>query len=69
MLGVAMLAHVVAFIGISYFDQTQVLWYAFLAIISTCATKLRGIAKRTSPALDLTAVGHEVPGLCVVKSY
>ncbi len=33
-LGVTMFAHVVAFFGISYFDQTSVSWYAYLAIIS-----------------------------------
>ena len=33
-LGAALLAHVFAFFGISYFDQTQVAWYALLALIS-----------------------------------
>jgi hypothetical protein len=33
-LGSALFAHVVAFIGISYWDQTQVLWYGLLAAIS-----------------------------------
>lgn len=33
-LGAALLAHVIAFCGISYFDQMQVAWYAFLAMIS-----------------------------------
>jgi len=33
-LGVALFAHVVAFFGISYFDQTIVAWYALLAMIS-----------------------------------
>ena len=32
-LGVGMLAHIIAFFGITYFDQTQVIWYAFLAIV------------------------------------
>jgi hypothetical protein len=30
----ALFAHAVAFFGISYWDQTMVLWYAFLAMIS-----------------------------------
>lgn len=33
-LGAAVFSHVVAFFGISYFDQTQVAWYMLLAIIS-----------------------------------
>jgi hypothetical protein len=32
-IGAALFANVVAFFGISYFDQTQVVWYALLAII------------------------------------
>ena len=34
LLGAAMFAHVVAFWGISYFDQTEVAWSALLAMIS-----------------------------------
>jgi hypothetical protein len=33
-LGAALFANAVAFFGISYFDQTQVAWYALLAMIS-----------------------------------
>ena len=33
-LGSAFFANVVAFFGISYFDQTQVGWYALLAMVS-----------------------------------
>jgi CDP-diglyceride synthetase len=32
--GAALFANAVAFFGISYFDQTQVAWYALLAMIS-----------------------------------
>ncbi|MGA3347426.1 MAG: hypothetical protein ABSC33_00310 [Candidatus Sulfotelmatobacter sp.] len=38
-LGSALFANVVAFFGISYFDQTIVAWYALLAIISVAATQ------------------------------
>jgi hypothetical protein len=34
-LGAAMFANVVSFVGISYWDQTQVVWYSFLAIMAT----------------------------------
>jgi hypothetical protein len=33
-LGAALLAHIVAFFGISYFDHTQVAWFALLVMIS-----------------------------------
>jgi hypothetical protein len=36
-IGSALFANVVAFFGISYFDQTMVAWYALLAIISAIA--------------------------------
>ncbi|HEY3128372.1 MAG TPA: hypothetical protein VGL91_02865 [Acidobacteriota bacterium] len=36
-LGAALFANIVAFFGISYFDQTMVAWYAFLAMISAVA--------------------------------
>ena len=45
----ALLANVVAFFGISYWDQTQVAWYALLAIIAA-ATK---VAPATSPGTGL----------------
>ena len=34
LLGVSMFAHVTAFLGIFYFDQTRVAWFALLAMIS-----------------------------------
>jgi len=37
-IGSALFANVVAFFGISYFDQTIVAWYTLLAMISTIAT-------------------------------
>jgi hypothetical protein len=35
-MGAALFANVIAFVGISYWDQTQVGWYALLAMISAC---------------------------------
>lgn len=40
-LGASMFANVVAFFGISYFDQTIVAWYALLAMISAVAVSAR----------------------------
>jgi hypothetical protein len=39
-LGAALFANVVAFFGISYWDQTQMVWYSLLAAISTAAVVL-----------------------------
>jgi hypothetical protein len=33
--GVALFAHIIAFIGISYFDQVAVIWYLLIAMMST----------------------------------
>ena len=38
-LGAALLAHVVAYFGISYFDQVQAEWYLLLAVICVAATE------------------------------
>jgi hypothetical protein len=40
-MGAALFANVVSFIGISYFDQTQVVWYCFLAMIPVVALAQR----------------------------
>jgi hypothetical protein len=40
-LGVDLFAHTVAYFGISYFDQTQVAWFALLAIISQATLQAR----------------------------
>jgi hypothetical protein len=37
LLGVALFSHLVAFLGISYFDQTSIYWYALLAMIVAVA--------------------------------
>jgi len=50
-LGASMLAHVMAYFGISFFDQTQVEWFMLLAIISVAVSQ----AKRL-PALRVEKV-------------
>jgi len=42
-------ANVVAFMGVSYFDQTIVPWYAVLAIISTVTLAARNRQRRVEP--------------------
>jgi hypothetical protein len=55
-LGSALFANVVAFIGISYFDQTQVVWYGLLAAICAAAVNRPkdGSAKRPISAVAET---------------
>jgi hypothetical protein len=47
-LGASLFANVVAFFGISYFDQTIVAWYGLLAMI--CAVTILPTVKKTQPA-------------------
>lgn len=48
-LGAALFANVVAFFGISYWDQTQVSWYALLAMISAVLVAQRGNRSKPRP--------------------
>lgn len=49
-LGSAMFANVVAFVGISYWDQIQVAWYTFLAIIVAAFLAVPAESVATVPA-------------------
>ncbi len=50
-LGSALFAHLIAFLGIDYFDQVRVWWFIFLAVVSAVASEmadyspLRGMAE------------------------
>jgi hypothetical protein len=46
--GAALFSHVVAFFGISYFDQTRFVWFALLAMIAT-ATAPYVLSPKTAP--------------------
>jgi hypothetical protein len=48
LLGATLFSHVVAFFGISYFDQTRFSWLALLVIITT-ATAPYVLARKTAP--------------------
>jgi len=52
-LGAVMFAHILAYFGVAYFDQTSIWWYAFLAMVSA-ATPLNAI----SPAAAAVANSH-----------
>jgi hypothetical protein len=49
-LGGALFAHVVGFFGITYFDQTSVVWYSLLAIVSAGYAFARQSPKAAQPA-------------------
>lgn len=57
-IGCALLAHVVAFFGLSYFDQLIVPWYVLLAIISAVAFPL-GEGQRQAHTVGLAAPAEE----------
>ncbi len=44
-LGAVMVAHIGGFFGISYFDQTQVWWFACLAMISVATSDLEAVSR------------------------
>lgn len=54
LLGTTLFAHVVAFFGISYFDQTRMIWYALFAMISVA------VAPALARKAELVAVTVEV---------
>ena len=56
-LGASLFANVVAFFGISYFDQTIVAWYGMLAMM--CVVSVRLTVKKTPPA-ELKTVAKEL---------
>lgn len=58
-IGSALFANVVAFVGISYFDQTIVGWYALLAMISAVAAVRPKKAQRTLFSWDDVAMDKE----------
>jgi hypothetical protein len=52
-LGAALLAHVVSYFGIGYFDQMQFAWFALLAIISAATAHTNGL--RAIPSREVKA--------------
>ncbi len=61
-LGAVMLAHIFAYFGVAYWDQTQIWWFAFLAMISaaTVATQ-KAPAQAESADTNLRAVSVPEP--------
>jgi hypothetical protein len=68
LLGAALFSHCVAFLGISYFDQTRISWYALLAIIIAATAPLvtavlptEHQAGATAPHLRMAYVPPSLP--------
>lgn len=51
-LGAALFANAIGFFGISYWDQTMVVWYTFLAILCAAAIAVPAMSKATVPAQE-----------------
>jgi hypothetical protein len=64
-LGAALFANAVGFFGISYWDQTEVVWYAFLAIISAAylAVPAESTATMLTPELPARVMPPLRPAL------
>jgi hypothetical protein len=54
---VAQFVNVVAFMGVTYFDQVILVWYALLALTS----RLASFAKATASAQDACLLGSHSP--------
>lgn len=49
-LGITLFTHVVSFFGISYFDNTKIMWCAFLSIVAAATAPILAEAKAKEPA-------------------
>jgi len=49
-LGAVMLSHIFAYFGVAYWDQTQIWWFAFLAMISAATLQAATPSLKPSPA-------------------
>ncbi|MGO9306428.1 MAG: hypothetical protein ACLP3R_22455 [Candidatus Korobacteraceae bacterium] len=47
--GVSLCVHMAAFMGITYFDQMSIVWYAFLAMVAALAAISPGYSRQMSP--------------------
>jgi hypothetical protein len=63
-IGASLFANVVAFVGVCYFDQTVVIWYAVLAMIGASWTSVRRDGRKAALASShdtASVVGVDVP--------
>jgi hypothetical protein len=50
LLAVTLLTHCVCFFGITYFDITKIVWFAFLAIVTAATAPILAATKAAEPA-------------------
>lgn len=55
-MGAALFAHLVAFVGVSYWDQMIVVWHLLLAMIASMVATFRPVAARVQPTVVLQPV-------------
>jgi hypothetical protein len=69
-LGALLCAHMAAFMGISYFDQTKVWWFVTLAMICTVTTTRRlQSGKSSERTLEVRKTGAPIPQAADLVSY
>ena len=51
---VTLIAHIVSFMGVSYFDQIIIVWYLLLAMISTATSYMYGISHSSKELISQT---------------
>jgi hypothetical protein len=61
-LGACLFANVVAFFGITYFDQTQVTWFSLLAMIAAATSVAPAIRTQTQSTLPIETINPEFSG-------
>jgi hypothetical protein len=66
LIGAALYANVMAFFGVSYWDQTEVAWFALLAIISVATAPV--LAQKPAPK-ELGAIAEPEPAMASISGY
>jgi hypothetical protein len=61
-LGIALFSHIVAFFGISYFDQTKFLWFALFAMITTTTSPVLATKTATEEELVFSLASANADG-------
>ncbi|MHB8616327.1 MAG: hypothetical protein ACYC93_09665 [Candidatus Acidiferrales bacterium] len=69
LLGCTFFAHVVAFFGIDYFDQTKFLWYSLLAIIAAAAAPMPAAAAAPVPEHPVSELRLLGPAAAWIPSH
>jgi hypothetical protein len=63
LLGVTLVTHCVCFFGITYFDATRIVWFAFLSIVTAATAPILATATSEQPAESPLLIGKQQAGL------